>query len=123
MIIAIDFDGTIVRGKYPAIDGLMPDAASSILALEKEGHYLIINTCRSGRHLLKAINYLLEQGIPFDRVNDNHPDQTRLYKNNSRKVYAHLYIDDKNVFGFPGWKPVLEEVRRLDREWADRQGI
>lgn len=123
MIIAIDFDGTIVRGKYPAIDGLMPDAASSILALEEDGHYLIINTCRSGEHLLNAINYLLEQGIPFDRINDNHPDQTRLYKNNSRKVYANLYIDDKNVFGFPGWKPVLEEVRRLEQEWADRQGI
>ena len=117
MILGIDFDETIVRGKYPAIDGLMPYAKETINALKQQGHYIIINTCRSGDELLKAINYLLEHGIAFDRVNDNHPEQTRLYNNNSRKIYAHVYIDDKNLHGFPGWKVVGEEVARMEQEY------
>ncbi|SRR5690554_5226229 len=110
MIIAIDFDGTICRGTYPNIDGLMPYAKESIQALKIDDHYIIINTCRTGSKLLKAINWLLEQKIPFDRVNDNHPGNVALYKSNSRKVYAHIYVDDKNVGGFPGWPEVMREI-------------
>lgn len=111
MIIAIDFDGTICRGKYPAIDGLQPYAKETINRLFADGHYLIINTCRSGEQLLQAINWMLQQGISFHRVNDNHPEQTALYANNSRKIYAHLYIDDKNLGGFPGWLQAEEEIQ------------
>ena len=110
MIISIDFDGTIIRGKYPAIDGLMPYAKESIRELKDAGLYIIINTCRSGDHLTAAVNYLLEQGVPFDRVNDNHPEQIVMYNNNSRKIYAHVYIDDKNIGGFPGWLRTVELI-------------
>jgi len=121
MIIAIDFDGTIIQGKYPAIDGLMPEAKACITKLKDNGHYIIINTCRSGVQLVEAINYLLENGIPFDRVNDNHPEQTRLYSNNSRKIYAHIYVDDKNVFGFAGWVDVYTEILRVEDEYSKLQ--
>lgn len=33
MIIAVDFDGTISRGKYPAIDGEQPYAGESLRKL------------------------------------------------------------------------------------------
>lgn len=117
MIIAIDFDGTIVRGTYPNIDGLMPYAVETIKALKEQGHYLIINTCRTGEELLTAINYLLEHGIPFDRVNDNDPENTKKYKSSSRKIYAHVYIDDKNLGGFPGWLQAGVEVNKLNEAW------
>lgn len=120
MIIAIDFDGTICHGKYPAIDGLMPCAADTIKHFSNEGHYIIINTCRSGEELLKAVNFLLEHGIPFNRVNDNHPDQTRLYNNNSRKVYAHVYIDDKNAGGFHGWPETKAIIERMEQEYRTK---
>lgn len=113
MIIAIDFDGTISRGKYPAIDGLQPYAAEVINRLYQAGHYLIINTCRSGEQCLEAVNFMLQHGIPFHRVNDNHPEQTALY-NNSRKIYAHLYIDDKNLGGFPGWLQAEQMIKELE---------
>ena len=113
MIIAIDFDGTISRGKFPAIDGLQPYAAETINRLYQAGHYLIINTCRSGDQLVSAINFMLRQGIPFHCVNDNHPDQIAMYNNNSRKIYAHLYIDDKNLGGFPGWLQCEEIINNL----------
>ena len=117
MIIAIDFDNTISRGKYPAIDGLQPYAKEAIIRLYESGHYLIINTCRSNDQLLDAVNWLLQQGIPFHRVNDNHPEQTAMYNNNSRKIYAHLYIDDKNIGGFPGWLQCEQIITEMELEY------
>ena len=38
MIIAVDFDGTISRGKFPAIDGEQPYAGESLRKLHDEGH-------------------------------------------------------------------------------------
>jgi hypothetical protein len=115
MILAIDFDGTICRGKFPNIDGLQPYAKEVINRLYKSGHYIIINTCRSGDQLTEAVNWMLQQGIPFNRVNDNHPDQSALYNNNSRKVNADVYIDDRNLGGFPGWLLAEEMINRTDR--------
>jgi hypothetical protein len=113
MSIAIDFDNTISRGKYPAIDGLQPYAKETINRLFADGHYLIINTCRSGEQLLQAINWMLQQGVSFHRVNDNNPENTAIYGNNSRKIYAHLYIDDKNLGGFPGWLQAEETINEI----------
>ncbi len=116
MILSIDFDGTISRGTYPAIDGLQPYAKECINKLYHDGHYIIINTCRSNGELLEAINWLLDRRIPFDRVNDNNPDMIGLHQNNSRKIFADIYIDDRNLFGFPGWKETLAEIERTQLE-------
>lgn len=121
MIIAVDFDGTICRGTYPAIDGLQPYAREIVNRLYDEGHYIIINTCRSGENLLTAVNWMLEQGLRFHRVNDNHPEQTALYNNNSRKIYAHIYIDDKNLGGFPGWQQAYDGIQQLEATWRAKQ--
>ena len=111
MIIAIDFDGTIVENNFPAIGPLLPDAVQSINRLYDDGHYIIIWTCRDGAELLTAINFLLSVGIKFHRVNDGNPDNVAEYGTNTRKVYAHKYIDDHNVPGFPGWKQVLNLIQ------------
>jgi len=117
MIIAIDFDGTIVRGKYPDIDGLQPYAKQVINELISEGHYVIIWTCRTGEKLVEAVNYLLEQGVKFNRINDHEPVNASRYVGIGRKIYAHCYIDDKNIFGFPGWKECEKEIQRLETEY------
>lgn len=120
MIIAVDFDGTISRGKYPAIDGEQPYAGEIMRQLHAEGHYIIIWTCRCGKQLLDAINWLLEQKIPFDRINDHNPENVRKYGEGGNKVYAHCYIDDKNIGGFPGWPACLEEIQRMEREYKEK---
>ena len=107
MIIAIDFDGTIAVNKYPAIGELMPGAAVVIKALADAGHYLILNTCRANDDLERALNYCSQHGIVFDRVNDNHPEMTATHYP-TRKVFADVYIDDRNFGGFPGWKAVAD---------------
>lgn len=119
MIIAIDFDGTIVRGKYPTIDGLMPGAKQFITQLKNDGHYIIINSCRSKNDLIEAINFLIEKEIPFNRVNDNSPILIKEHDHNSRKVFAHVYIDDRNLFGFPGWSTAYNEITRMEAEYKN----
>lgn len=114
MIIAVDFDGTITTGVYPSITGEQPGAGDAIRQLHENGHYIIIWTCRCGKPLIEAINWLLEHNIPFDKVNDHNPDNARQYGEGGNKIYADLYVDDKIVGGFPGWAKVLEEVTDMD---------
>lgn len=104
MIIAIDFDGTICRGTFPTIDGMQPYAKDIINELHSEGHYIIIWTCRTREHLLDAINWLLHHDIKFHRVNAGNPDNIARYGDEGKKIYANVYIEDKNLGGFPGWK-------------------
>ena len=121
MIIAIDFDGTISTGRYPAIDGLREGAKEAIMSLYTEGHYIIINTCRSGQQLLDAINFMLQEGIKFDRVNDNHPGESAKYNNNSRKIFAHLYVDDKQIGGLPPWECIYDYITEAQIQYNEKQ--
>lgn len=119
MIIAIDFDGTICRSKFPKIEGAMPYAKEVINRLH-ENHYIIIWTCRTGQNLLDAVNWLLASGIEFDRVNDHNPANLALYGGESKKVYAHCYIDDKNLGGFPGWPAAEAMVIQMEEKWLGK---
>ena len=120
MIIAIDFDGTICRGSFPAIDGEMPYAKEVINKLHSAGHYIIIWTCRTGEHLLGAINWLLNEGINFDRVNDHCPENVKKYGDGGKKIYAHVYIDDKNLGGFIGWEAACKKIEEMESEWKNK---
>ena len=86
MIIAVDFDGTLCESAYPRIGDAMPGAKKSLEELREKGHYIIIWTCRTGELLVKAINWLLEEGIPFDRVNDHEPVNLAIYGDGGKKV-------------------------------------
>ncbi|MRJ11650.1 hypothetical protein EDL98_11300 [Ornithobacterium rhinotracheale] len=117
MIIAIDFDGTIAVSKFPEILGLQFKAKKYIQKLKEDGHYIIVYTCRSGDNLTNAINFLLERGIPFDRVNDNSPENLKQYNSaNTRKVYADVYVDDKQVGGLPLWSEIYEFIKQKSDE-------
>lgn len=124
MIIAVDFDGTLHNGEYPSIGSPMPSAIDVMQKLKyREGHYLIIWTCRDGNLLTEAINWLLENEIPFDRVNDHEPKNKAEYGGTTRKVYAHLYIDDKQVGGLPSWSEIYDYVKKIEADYLYEQGI
>jgi hydroxymethylpyrimidine pyrophosphatase-like HAD family hydrolase len=101
-IIAVDFDGTIVEHQYPDIGPEMLFAFATLRELQKKGHKLILWTYREGPLLNEAVEYCLKNGIQFFAMNENYPGETK--KNmGSRKIYADIYIDDRNIGGFPGW--------------------
>ena len=54
MIIAVDFDGTIVEHRYPEIGREKPFAFDTLKMLQKEGHRLILWTVREDKLLEEA---------------------------------------------------------------------
>lgn len=103
MIIAVDFDGTIVEHRYPEIGKEILFAFDTLKALHQQGHKLILWTFRSGKELDEAVAYCKENGLTFYAVNANSPVEVFNPDTISRKIYADLYIDDRNVGGLPGW--------------------
>lgn len=100
--IAVDFDGTIVEHEYPAIGKEKLFAFQTLKELEKMGARLILWTFRSGRELDEAVEFCRSNGIEFYAVNKNYPEE--IFNDTiSRKIDADIFIDDRNLGGFPGW--------------------
>jgi len=117
MIIAVDFDGTIVEHKYPAIGKTKLFAFETLKQLQKQGHQLILWTYRAGKELEDAVIFCKENGLKFYAVNKNYPEEQFEEQTISRKIYADIYIDDRNVGGFPGWSKIWELLNDKNTEF------
>ncbi len=118
--IAVDFDGTIVEHEYPAIGKEKLFAFQTLKELEKLGASLILWTFRTGRELEEAVEYCHKNGIDFYAVNRNYPEEV-FDETVSRKIDADIFIDDKNVGGFPGWSEIWQminpyEIQQMEAE-------
>lgn len=107
MVIAVDFDGTIVKHKYPAIGKEIPYAVECLKLLQQRGHKIILWTYRSGKDLEKAVNFCEKRGLFFHAVNNNYEEE-KFDGTTSRKIYADIYIDDRNILGIPEWEKIFE---------------
>ena len=105
--IAVDFDGTIVEHDYPKIGKERLFAFRTLKELEKQGASLILWTFRTGKELEEAVEYCRNNGIEFYAINRNYPEEV-IDETVSRKIDADIYIDDKNLGGFPGWSEVWQ---------------
>ena len=114
MKIAIDFDGTIVEHRYPDIGKTILFAFKALTELQKRGHNLILWTFRSGKELEEAIEFCKKNGIEFYAVNKSFPEEEFDNTKASRKIDADLFIDDRNLEGFPGWTNVLQIIHPED---------
>ena len=107
LIIAVDFDGTIVEDAYPKIGKPNIFAFETLKRLQEDGHRLILWTYRCGDKLDDAVAFCKENGINFYAVNKSFEEEE--YTNDiSRKINADLFIDDRNVGGFIGWGEVYQ---------------
>ena len=111
MVIAIDFDGTIVEHRYPSIGRELPFAIETLKKLTEEGHRLILWTVREGKLLDEAVSFCRERGLEFYAVNRDYPEE-ELEGNNhyTRKLKADLWIDDRNLGGLPDWGTIYEMI-------------
>jgi hypothetical protein len=105
--IAVDFDGTIVDHEYPQIGKEKLFAFRTLKELEKKGANLILWTIRTGKELEEAVEFCRANGIEFYAVNKNYPEEI-FDESTSRKLNADMFIDDKNVGGFPGWGEIWQ---------------
>jgi len=97
MIIAVDFDGTVVDHRYPEIGPDVPGAVETLHKLSNTGHSLIIWTMRSAVYLDDAVRWYADRKLPLFGINRN-PGQSLW--TSSPKVYAQVYIDD-SAYGCP----------------------
>ncbi len=108
--IAVDFDGTIVEHRYPEIGREKLFAFETLKALIKDGHQLILWTIRTGKELDEAVEYCRNNGVEFYAINKNYPEEDYEEGVSSRKVLADIYIDDRNIGGFPGWGEIYHMI-------------
>jgi len=121
MIIAIDFDGTIVEHKYPKIGKALPFAIETLKALQKKGHQIILWTYRTGKELDEAVAFCLSRGIEFYAVNKNYPEEQNDI-NVHRKIHADIYIDDRNLGGIPSWGEIYGMICPEEKISPQRRG-
>ena len=113
--IAVDFDVTIVEHEYPEIGKEKLFAFLTLKELNKKGARLILWTFRSGKELDEAVEFCRKNGVEFYAVNKNYPEEI-MTESVSRKIDADIFIDDKNVGGFPGWSEVWQMLNPLGIE-------
>ena len=124
MIVAVDFDGTIVKEDIKkffdsdgfhvgeVIDGVIP----FLKYLREEGHTIVIFTARMNPENKRALHVskswlekqLIDRGIPFDEVYTS-----------PGKPYAHVFIDDR-ALRFQGdwlvtWGEFIELEKKLEK--------
>lgn len=95
MIIAVDFDGTISKHRYPDLGAEVPGAIQWMKRWQEAGAKLMLWTMRhdsekEGPVLTDAVNFCRSRGVEFWAVNEN-PEQNW---SGSHKQYANVYVDD-----------------------------
>lgn len=121
-IIAVDFDGTLVKDEWPNIGEPREDMFLVLKLLkEKYNVKLILWTSRNdntkyGDLLQEALHFCKEKGLDFDAVNENIKEVVDLTGADTRKVYADIYIDDKAVHAVTS---PLYWVDKLNVDWID----
>lgn len=116
MLIAVDFDGTIVEHEYPKIGKDKPFAFDTLKALAAEGHRIVLWTSREGELLDEAVEYCRSKGVEFYAVNSESQPGSLFNKTKGRKIVADVYIDDRNLGGIPDWGTIYEMVTGMKKK-------
>ena len=100
-IIAVDFDGTLVEDNYPEIGKINEEMFDLMIKMREKGVKLVLWTSRNllkGRDLLEeAVEFCKDNGLEFDAINENIEEVQELTGEDTRKVYADVYLDDKSI--------------------------
>ena len=122
LIIAIDFDGTIVEDAYPNIGKPMIFAFETMKKLQSEGHRLILWTYRTDKKLQEAVDFCKQQGLEFYAINKSYPEEEFDGKI-SRKINATFFVDDRNIGGFIGWTAIHKLLLNYEPEIKKKKGF
>src|SRR5690606_2971968 len=102
LVIAVDFDGTIVEDAYPKIGKPKLFAFETLKRLQNDAHRLILWTYRSDIRLEEAVDFCKKNGLEFYAVNKSFPAE-RFDYTDIRKIRDEWFIDERDIRGFYGW--------------------
>jgi len=124
LIIAVDFDGTIVEDDYPGIGPAKIFAFDTLLELQKKGFRLILWTYRYGKRLEEAVDFCKKNGLEFYAVNNSYPEE-KFEHSVSRKINADVFIDDRNIGGLLGWGEIYQQLLKTEKpkEHKNKKGF
>lgn len=111
MILAVDFDGTIVDDNYPKIGKEKLFAFEALISLQKQGHQIILWTVRGGIELEEAVNFCKKKGLIFYAINKNYPEE--ITGANPRKLNASVFIDDKSLEELKPWGEIHQQLSEI----------
>lgn len=114
MVIAIDFDGTIVEDAYPAIGEPKIFAFETIKEIQKAHHQIILWTHRQGEELAEAVEFCKKNGVDFYAVNNSFPEEVFEPNSASRKLNCEMFISHKNIGGIEGWGEMWQEIKSIN---------
>ena len=101
-VLAVDFDGLLCRVAWPEIGKPRWFMLWYFKWKKRQGHKLILNTCRERELLQNAIDWCAGHGLYFDAHNENLPEIIEKYgRGDCRKISADDYYDDKNHWHRP----------------------
>ena len=75
-------------------------------------------TSRAGADLENAVEWCRLQGLVFDAVNEPLPEQIKRWGNDTRKIYADYYIDDKNMT-IAQVESTMNQIKEIMEEMAE----
>lgn len=111
LLIAVDFDGTIAEDGYPKVGKAKMFAFETLKKFQQDGHRLILWTYRHGKELEDAVEFCRKNGVEFYAVNNSFSSEEFDPAKASRKINADIFIDDRNLGGFPGWGEVYHIIK------------
>ena len=116
-VVAVDFDQTLAKGKFPEVADVNVGAVNLLREFQLAGGEVILWTCRNGRALADAVAAVAELGLTFDAVNAEAPSTLAWFtaaEGWSPKVFANLYVDDKSTgAGEVDWTAVAADLSNL----------
>ena len=108
-VYAVDFDGTLAQTRFPEIIAPNKKMVAFVKTIQAAGHKVILWTSR-------AVEWCRQQGIVFDSVNEPLPEQIARWNNDTRKIYADYYIDDK-AMTVADAEHIMDEILGIAREF------
>ena len=100
--VGCDFDATLsmIEDQFPNC-GEPSEGFDVMKEFQAVGGKVILWTCRTGEALTMAVDYCKSQGFTPDAVNEHMERQVETAERmgieiSPRKIYCHMYIDDKS---------------------------
>jgi len=121
LVIAVDFDGTIVEDCYPEIGEPKIFAFETLIEIQKNNHQLILWTTRIGERLEEAVAFCKKNGVEFYAVNASYPEE-KFENTASRKINSEVFVSEKNIGGMPGWGEAWQEIKEMTGQGIE-QGV
>ena len=116
LTIAVDFDGVIADydgwNERAALGRPRQDVVETLKVLRTEGWRIVVYSCRAADEIR---SYLLDNGIPFDEINQN-----SLHQTGGTKPVATVYWDDRACCYSGNAQKDLEAIRNF-RTWNGRR--